>query len=156
MSLLQIYLILNILNVIIQTIKSLVTVKCGKTVAAIINGVAYGLYQIILVYAICDLPLYIKVISVGLCNLIGVFIVKFIEEKLEKTKLWKVEATISREHFNELLLKCKEYGLTYSYIDINKYYLFNFYCPTKQDSKKVHQLLNHYGARYFVSESKKL
>ena len=87
MSLLQIYLILNILNVIIQTIKSLVTVKCGKTIAALINGIAYGLYQIILVYAICDLPLYVKVISVGLCNLIGVFIVKFIEEKLEKTKL---------------------------------------------------------------------
>ena len=156
MNLLQIYLILNILNVIIQTIKSLVTVKCAKTVAALINGVAYGLYRIILVYAICDLPLYVKVISVGLCNLIGVFIVKFIEEKLEKTKLWKIEATISKDYFSELLLKCKEYKLTYSYIDINKYYLFNFYCPTKQDSKKVHQLLNHYGARYFVSESKNL
>ena len=52
MSLLTTFILLNILNVIIQTVKSLATVKCGKTVAALVNAVAYGLYTIVVVYMI--------------------------------------------------------------------------------------------------------
>ena len=40
-TLLLTFIILNILNVIIHTVKSIATVKCGKTAAAIINAVAY-------------------------------------------------------------------------------------------------------------------
>lgn len=39
-QLLLTFIILNILNVIIQTIKSIATVKCGKGIASIINAVA--------------------------------------------------------------------------------------------------------------------
>ena len=56
-ELLIIFIVLNIVNVIIQTVKSLATVKCGKTVAAIVNAVAYGLYTVVVVYTVCDLPL---------------------------------------------------------------------------------------------------
>ena len=48
------FVILNIVNVIIQTVKSLATVKCGKTVASIVNAVAYGLYTVVVVYTVCD------------------------------------------------------------------------------------------------------
>ena len=41
MKLLIIFIVLNIFNVILQTVKSICTVKCGKTVAAIVNAVAY-------------------------------------------------------------------------------------------------------------------
>ena len=43
-KLLIIFIVLNIFNVIIQTVKSIATVKCGKGAAALINAVAYGLY----------------------------------------------------------------------------------------------------------------
>ena len=33
------FIMLNIVNVIIQTVKSLATVKCGKSVAALVNAV---------------------------------------------------------------------------------------------------------------------
>ena len=56
-KLLILFIALNIVNVIIQTVKSLATVKCGKTVAAIVNAVAYGLYTVVVVYTVCDLPL---------------------------------------------------------------------------------------------------
>ena len=36
-----IFIIFNVLNVVIQTIKSLATIKCGKNMAAIINAIAY-------------------------------------------------------------------------------------------------------------------
>ena len=93
-ELLLVFIALNIANVIIQTVKSLATVKCGKGVASLVNAVAYGLYTVVVVYTVCDLPLWLKVVVVSLCNLVGVFVVKWGEEKARKDKLWKVEATI--------------------------------------------------------------
>ena len=84
LNLLIIFIILNILNVIIQTVKSIATVKCGKAVAAITNAVAYGLYTVVVVYTMCDLPLTYKAIIVAVCNLIGVYVVKYFEEKSQK------------------------------------------------------------------------
>ena len=80
-ELLIVFIVLNIVNVVIQTVKSLATVKCGKTVAAIVNAVAYGLYTVVVVYTVCDLPLWLKVVVVGVANLIGVYVVKYFEEK---------------------------------------------------------------------------
>ena len=54
-DLLILFVVLNVTNVIIQTIKSLATVKCGKTVAALVNAVAYGLYTVVTIYMLCDL-----------------------------------------------------------------------------------------------------
>ena len=155
-KLLLIFIVLNVVNVIIQTIKSLVTVKCGKGMAAIVNAVAYGLYTIVTIYMLCDLPLYTKAAIVALCNLVGVWVVKWLEEKARKDKLWKVESTIPSSQVSQMLEDCKYYGLTYNYIDIDKYYIFNFYCPTQKDSENVHKLLKSYDAKYFVSESKTL
>ena len=62
---------LNIINVIIQTVKSICTVKCGKGVAALVNALAYGLYTIVTIYMLCDLDLWVKAGVVALCNLIA-------------------------------------------------------------------------------------
>ena len=156
MSLLWTFIILNVVNVIIQTVKSIATVKCGKGMAAIVNAVAYGLYTVVLVYTVCELPLGLKAAIVAVCNLVGVWVVKWLEEKARKDKLWKVESTIPSSQAPQMLEDCKYYGLTYNYIDIGKYYLFNFYCPTQKDSENVHKLLKSYDAKYFVSESKTL
>ena len=75
-NLLIIFIILNILNVIIQTVKSLCTINGGKIVAAVANAIAYGFYTIVIIYMVCDLPLATKVVIVAICNFIGVFFVK--------------------------------------------------------------------------------
>ena len=156
MNLLITFIILNITNVLIQTIKSIATIKCGKGIAALVNAVAFGLYTIVTVYMMCELPLAAKAVIVALCNLVGVWVVKWLEEKARKDKLWKVEVTIPAAEAKQMLEDCKYYGLTYNYVDINKWYLFNFYCPTQKDSLNVKKLLKSYNAKYFVSESKTL
>ena len=98
MALLILFITLNALNVVIQTVKSLCTVKCGKTIAAIVNALAYGLYTVVLVYMQCDLSIIAKALVVGGCNLVGVYIVKVVEEKLQKEKLWKIELTIENDN----------------------------------------------------------
>ena len=151
------FIILNILNVIIQTIKSIATVKCGKGIASIINAVAYGLYTIVTVYMMCELPLLWKAGIVALCNLIGVYAVKLGEEKSRKDKLWKVEATVSKE-----LLHAVETPLLEKHIPHNclrttgDYAIFNIFCATQKESTEVKKILDKYKAKYFVKKKKNL
>ena len=151
------FVILNIINVIIQTVKSLATVKCGKTVASIVNAVAYGLYTVVVVYTVCDLPLWLKVVVVGVANLIGVYVVKLIEEKSRKDKLWKVEATVLRGWTKELHRALVNAEIPHNYLEnVGKYTLFNIFCETQTQSVKAKEILNKYNAKYFVTETKNL
>ena len=156
MNLLLTFTLINIANVVIQTIKSIATVKCKKGMAALVNAVAYGLYTIVTVFTLCELPLMLKAGIVAVANLIGVYVVKYVEEKARKDKLWKVEVTIPAAQAKQMIEDCKYYGLTYNYVNIEKYFLFNFYCPTQKESANVYRLLKSYDAKYFVSESKSL
>lgn len=156
MNLLILFIILNIVNVIIQTVKSLVTVKCGKGIAAMINALAYGLYTIVVVYMMCDLPLLLKAFIIAMCNLIGVYIVKLIEEKSTRDKLWKVEMTVKPRYAKELMETLDTLRIPYSYIDIEKYMLFNVYCETQKQSTVVKAIVEKYHAKYFVAECKTL
>ena len=160
MELLIIFIVLNIVNVILQTVKSLATVKCGKAVAAIVNAVAYGLYTIVLVYTMCDLPLMWKASIVALCNFIGVYVVKLIEEKARKDKLWKVEATVQNLIYLTDYIKtgCEKHKIPYSVLNVENvdYVVFNFYCATQEKSRIVKQICDGCNAKYFVSESKTL
>ena len=154
-KLLIIFIVLNIFNVIIQTVKSIATVKCDKVVAAIINAIAYGLYTVVTVFMLCDLPLAWKAFIVAMCNLVGVYAVKAMEEKARKDKLWKVEATVSAQYAERLHNELSVVKLSHNYIDkIGKYVIFNVYCETQADSIEAKKLLDYYHAKYFVSESK--
>lgn len=154
-KLLIIFIVLNIFNVIIQTIKSIATVKCDKVIAAIVNAIAYGLYTVVTVFMLCDLPLAWKAFIVAMCNLVGVYAVKALEEKARKDKLWKVEATVSAQYAERLHNELSVVKLSHNYIDkIGKYVIFNVYCETQADSIEAKKLLDYYHAKYFVSESK--
>ena len=157
MKLLIIFIVMNVLNVIIQTVKSICTIKCGKAVAAVVNAVAYGLYTYIVVLTMCDLPLLAKCLIVAGCNFVGVFVVKLIEEKARKDKLWKVEATVHAEMVAPLHNALRECGIAHNYIEgVGQYTIFNIYCPTQADSIEVRKVLESKNAKYFVSESKTL
>lgn len=153
-NLLVTFIILNILNVVIQTAKSLITIKGSKGQAAVANAIAYGFYTVVIIYMVCDLPLMQKVVVVGLCNLVGVYAVKMFEESRKKDKLWKVEVTIPANEKEKLIAESVFYNLSFNYVDIEKYCIFNFYCEKQEDSRKVRELLKFYKAKYFVSESK--
>lgn len=154
-KLLIIFIALNIVNVVAQTVKSIATVKCGKIVAALINAGTYGLYTIVTIYMLCELPIWWKAGIVALCNLIGVFVVKWIEEKARKDRLWKIEATVCADRTIPLHNELKEAEIPHNYIEnIGKYTIFNVYCETQAESAIAKEILNRNHAKYFVSESK--
>lgn len=157
MKLLVIFIVFNALNVIIQTVKSLATIKCGKWISATINAIAYGLYTYIVVLTVCDLPLWQKMVIVAGCNFIGVFVVKWAEEKMRKDKLWKVEATVLRGWTQQLHRDLDQADIPHNYLEnVGKYTLFNLYCSTQKQSQKAKEIMAKYEAKYFVSETKNL
>ena len=150
-KLLFIFIILNIVNVVVQTVKSIATLKCGKGAAALVNAFAYGLYTIVTVYLLCDLPLMWKAGIVAGCNLVGVYLVKLAEEKARKDKLWKIEATFDTEHLKTIH---ETVAIPHSYIEIGSHVIFNFYAENQRQSAIVKDIINKYNGKYFVSETK--
>ena len=155
MNLLITFIILNIANVIIQTVKSIATIKCGKTAAALVNALAYGLYTIVIVYTNADINLWVKVAVVAVANLIGVYVVKYFEEKKRKDQLWKIEFTVlgaNTDNVNRLLELAK---VPHNFIpNVGKYTMFNAYCATQKESESVKEIIKQYRAKYFASGTK--
>lgn len=155
MQLLIVFIILSIINVIFSTIRSLTTIKSGKTVASLISGGYFAFYNIVLIYTVMDFPIWQKCIITFVCNVIGVFVVKLIEEKMRKDKMWKVEVTIPTEYYEEVDFDLRE--VPHSYIKISeKHTLFNFYCNTQKETKKVTDICKQYNAKFFASECQKI
>ena len=154
MKLLFIFIVLNIFNVILQTVKSICTVKCGKTVAAIVNAVAYGLYTVVIVFTNADLPLMQKVLVVALSNLIGVYVVKWFEEKQRKDKLWAIRFTVKDDERKKIINELENKDISYGYDIRGKYVVFETFCNSKKETLKIKEIVKKFNAKYFISENK--
>lgn len=143
-------------NVILSTIKSILTVNGGKVGASLINAITYGFYSYVIVLTSADgMPIWLKMAITAVCNFVGVYFVKWIEEKARKDRLWKVELTVPTKYTNTIDFDL--YDVPHSYIELSdKHTLFNFYCATQKESAKVKAIANQYEAKYFVAESKNL
>ena len=143
-------------NVILSTIKSILTVKGGKFSASFINAITYGFYSYVIVLTSADgMPIWVKMAITAVCNFVGVYLVKWIEEKARKDRLWKVELTVPTRYTNTIDFDLHD--VPHSYIELSdKHTLFNFYCATQKESAKVKAIANQYEAKYFVAESKNL
>lgn len=143
-------------NVILSTIKSILTVKGGKFSASFINAITYGFYSYVIVLTSADgMPIWLKMAITAVCNFVGVYLVKWIEEKARKDRLWKVELTVPTKYTNTIDFDLHD--IPHSYIELSdKHTLFNFYCATQKESAKVKAIANQYEAKYFVAESKNL
>lgn len=143
-------------NVILSTIKSILTVNGGKVSASLINAITYGFYSYVIVLTSADgMPIWLKMAITAVCNFVGVYFVKWIEEKASKDKLWKVELTVPTKYTNTIDFDLHD--VPHSYIELSdKHTLFNFYCATQKESAKVKAIANQYEAKYFVAESKNL
>lgn len=158
MNILLLFIICTIVNVILNTVKSLLTVNGGKLSAAIINAVTFGFYTYIVILTNVEtLGTLEKMLITAVCNFIGVYIVKLIEEKARKDKLWKVEASVLKKNENAVIELLDSAKLSYNYIEgIGNYTIFNIFCATQAQSTAVKEILKSYRVKYFVSESKML
>ena len=157
MNFVLLFIITNAINVVISTWKSIVTVNGSKMSAAFWNALGYGYYAwIIVLTADGAIPTWQKVVIVFGCNIIGVYAVKWFEEKTQKEKLWKVEMTIPAEYSEQLRLRLYEAQIAANYVFADPWAIFNVYCYTRDQSSLVKELGKDYDEKFFESEEKKL
>ena len=154
MKILIVFTILSIINVVFSTYKSLATIKGSVLNASIVSALYYGFYNVVLIYTVADFPLWQKVAITAVCNFIGVYIVKYIEKRMRKTKTWKFELTVPADLTETIHTALDSLGVSHNYIpNIGKYTIYNCYCPTQRESTLVKTIANNYDIKYFISES---
>ena len=150
----------SLVNVMLNTIKTLVMFRKNKLSSSIINAVTYGFYTwIVVLIAADDLPLWAKMLVTAAVNFIGVWMSMVIMEHLQKDKLWKIEATAPTCYVPDISAFCEAEKISYSTINVDPEHrntMFVFFCPSQVESHKIRELLKDYPAKYFVSESKTL
>lgn len=150
--------LITLANVIIQTVKSLFTIKGGKLSAATVNAIAFGFYTYIIFFTADDsISLWQKALITAICNFIGVFFVKFIEERLQKDRLWIFNCTAKVESADVIkiteLLKSMDISLTYNQLKDDLYTL-SIYSYTQSESEMIKSVLKNYKIKYCVIETK--
>ena len=158
MQVLVMFVALNLFNVVIQTVKSIATIKCGKTVAALVNALAYGVYTFVVV-GMNDgtMSIYLRAAIVAASNLLGVYVVKWIEEKHQKERLWKIELAVPALSEDERLILKKLYaneGIPCNYVPCGQWTMFNCYCATKEQVKFMRAQAKKNNAKISAYESK--
>ena len=159
MNAILIFTLATIVNVVLNTIRSIVTIKCGKWISATANAVCYGFYPLIVMLTAKDtVTIVVNMIITAIANFVCVWIIKFIEKKAEKDKLWKVEMAIP--YINERTLVDIDYTLTLNCISFNTtelnshWELYNCYCETQDQSAICAKLVKQYGGKISAYESK--
>ena len=146
-----IFFLMQFINVILSTMKTVLTVKANVHVASLINTLTYTFYSGV-VKLLTDQPMVVVLVTTFVTNAIGVYLAFFILKKVRKDVLWKVEVTVPTSETEEVH-KCE---IPHHYIPVGKYTKFEFYCETQEESKIVKDLVKTHNAKYFVAESKNL
>ena len=151
------FFILNLINVILGTMRSILTVKAKQSIAIVINTLSYTFYAGI-VKLISGQSLVIVLITTALTNLIGVYIATSIIKKIQPQKLWVIDLTISDKIKLNILYELNTYNLQYSVFDIENSNFLNIkvYSYDKEESRKIKKIIEKYKSniKYNIQETK--
>lgn len=153
-----IFTVCSLVNVMLNTVKTIVMYRNDKLSSSSINAVTYGFYTVIVVLMAGSMPLWVKVVITAGTNFVGVWLSMWVMDKLRKDKLWEVRATSSVEdgvEIENLLINAK-IGYTKLQTVDHMRAVFNIYCSDQQTSAAVRQILHQFNVKYFVSETKSL
>lgn len=156
MNAILIFSIATIINVVLNTIRSIVTIKCGKWSSALANAVCYGFYPLIVMLTARDtVTIVVNMMITAIANFICVWIIKFVEEKARKDKLWKIEMAFPDNSALAIREQLKDNNIPYNYCySTNKWVMFNCYCYTQKDTVICVNIAKKYKGKISAYENK--
>lgn len=155
MNAILIFAIATIVNVILSTIRSLCTIKGGKWLSAITNAICYGFYPlIVMLTAKGTVGIITNMIITAVVNFICVWVIKLVEEKARKDKMWRIDLAIPTEERDFAHRKLKD--IPHNFVECGAWTMFNCYCATQEETAKVKKLGIALGGKYSAYESKQM
>lgn len=151
------FFVLQLINVILSTIRSITTVTASHKTAAIINAVSYTFYNGI-VKLLTSQSMLVVLVATFITNIIGVSIANFILDKLKKDKLWVFNATIKKELYElkaiQKILDENEIKYIYNEIVPNSLYTMQIFSYTQSASTVIIKVMENFELKYYITESK--
>lgn len=153
MNAIMIFIIATIINVVLSTIRSICTIKCGKWVSALTNAICYGFYPLIVMLTAKDTVSIIANMAItALANFVCVWVIKLVEEKAKKDKLWKVEVAIPKEYETALHFDLRT--LPHNFVEVGSWVMFNCYCENQKETQMVVDIAKQYNGKISAYESR--
>ena len=155
MNAILIFTLATVVNVSLSTIRSICTIKCGKTISALTNAICYGFYPlVIMLTAQGTVDIIANMVITAVANFVCVYLIKLAEEKARKDKLWRIDLTIPAEE--TAFIHRKLVNIPHNYIECGPKTVFNCYCAPQKESAEVKTLAVAIGGKYSAFESVKL
>ena len=153
MNAIMIFAVATVINVTLSTIRAIVTIKGGKWASASMNALCYGFYPlIVMLTAQGTVGIIVNMLITAIANFVCVWVIKLVEEKSRKDKMWKVEVAIPNKYGNALHYDLR--GLPHNYIEVGSWVMFNCYCMTQKDTKMVIDMAKQYEGKVSAYENK--
>lgn len=150
-----VFFICSLINVMLSTLKTILTVKASKGVATIINAITYGFYAIV-VKQLASLDLITTVTVTIITNIIGVYVSMWLLEKTKKDCLWKISVTTKD---NTLIEKLEKFSISYVMNPVQykkqTYYNIDVFSENQKDSSIIENILKEYKVKYNITEINK-
>lgn len=155
MNAILIFAIATIINVTLSTVRAITTIKCGKWASATMNALCYGFYPLIVMLTAKDtVIIWVNMLITALANFVCVWLIKLVEEKARKDKMWRIDLAIPTEEKDFAHRKLAE--IPHNYVECGAWTMFNCYCATQEETAKVKQLGVALGGKYSAYESKQM
>ena len=151
---LAVFFALSLVNVVFATIKTLVTIKGNKLIASLVSGGYFAFYNIMMIYTVADFPMWQKCLITFVCNVVGVYVVKWSEEKTRKDKMWLVKMTIPAENSEIAKTLLEKANISFTYYDLQKYFVFDTFCETQTETIAVTDICKACNGKAFATENK--
>ena len=153
-----IFFLLNLINVMLSTIKSVLTVKASRGIATLINAIAYGYYTII-IKQIGDSSIEMVVTVTIITNLIGVYTSLWLLDRFKKDKVWKISVICSNADGMAIGKRLQEKEIGYNvYKVVTKFGSsvgIDIFSKDQKDSHNVKEIIADYQIKYHVTELSK-
>ena len=152
-SVVILFVVCSLINVILSTLKTLIMVNAGRGSAIIINAVCYGFYTLV-VKQLNAVDYATAVIVTIIANIVGVWISYKIMDLFKKDKVWRITATMkNKAEYDFCIGQLKKYNIGYT--EIAKTTSVDIYSYNQKESEIIKNILSNYNHKYFIQEMAK-
>ena len=146
------FIILQVVNVILSTVKSIVMIRGNKWASIVCNTIYYSFYTLVIKQLTKIDNIWILAGVTAGANFIGTWVGMTVLEKIRKTELWRISTTVKKDILSEYksaLLKAKIKFISYE-TTWEDYSVVDIFSESKKQTKVIKYILKTYHAHYTV------
>lgn len=152
---LWIFIAIQLVNVILSTIKSIVTVNGSRMSASVINAISYT-FGAVITKLLTEQSFEVAIVVTFITNIVGVWLGKYIIDKRQPERLWTVNATVRSKEKQALEDKLKSRGIQFILLPAeNDRYLYTIFARSKAESSLLQEILSGFDVKYSIIVSRK-